>query len=247
MHLDIDPKSHPAWTGGQQHLLDRGGRLSRFQKKFSGFLKARRKARRNNARGFQCTQTKNPRVAAGVFVYCRRGHAAASNAFGAERRLQQAELALDRIDRRGRSAATSDCGWWRRAGALCLAACAIARSARASAAGSNSRLFGSWIVGGGELDLGSFPCWPGRATSRLPSPRDAAAARRQAASAAWSAACFRWHKRAPRRARASWIPAGRGRRDRSRSLPPAPCRRGTDRRRPANWRAARRTTPAALR
>jgi large subunit ribosomal protein L31 len=39
LHLDIDPKSHPAWTGGQQHLVDRGGRLSRFQKKFSGFLK----------------------------------------------------------------------------------------------------------------------------------------------------------------------------------------------------------------
>jgi large subunit ribosomal protein L31 len=39
MRLDIDPKSHPAWTGGQQQLLDRGGRLSRFQKKFSGFLK----------------------------------------------------------------------------------------------------------------------------------------------------------------------------------------------------------------
>jgi large subunit ribosomal protein L31 len=43
MHLDIDPKSHPAWTGGQQHLVDRGGRLSRFQKKFSGFLKAEEK------------------------------------------------------------------------------------------------------------------------------------------------------------------------------------------------------------
>jgi large subunit ribosomal protein L31 len=39
MRLDIDPKSHPAWTGGQQQLVDRGGRLSRFQKKFSGFLK----------------------------------------------------------------------------------------------------------------------------------------------------------------------------------------------------------------
>ena len=37
--LDIDPSTHPAWTGGQQHLVDRGGRLSRFQKKFSGFLK----------------------------------------------------------------------------------------------------------------------------------------------------------------------------------------------------------------
>jgi large subunit ribosomal protein L31 len=39
MNLDIDPKSHPAWTGGQQHLLDRGGRVSRFQKKFAGFIK----------------------------------------------------------------------------------------------------------------------------------------------------------------------------------------------------------------
>ena len=39
LRLEIDPKSHPAWTGGQQHLIDRGGRLSRFQKKFSGFLK----------------------------------------------------------------------------------------------------------------------------------------------------------------------------------------------------------------
>src|SRR5690348_4268190 len=36
LHLDIDPKSHPAWTGGAQQLLDRGGRLSRFQKRFSG-------------------------------------------------------------------------------------------------------------------------------------------------------------------------------------------------------------------
>jgi len=29
----------PAWTGGTQQMLDRGGRVSRFQKKFSGFLK----------------------------------------------------------------------------------------------------------------------------------------------------------------------------------------------------------------
>ena len=36
--LDIDPKSHPAWTGGQQTILDRGGRVSKFNQKFS-FLK----------------------------------------------------------------------------------------------------------------------------------------------------------------------------------------------------------------
>jgi large subunit ribosomal protein L31 len=34
--LDIDSRTHPAWTGGQQQLLDRGGRLSRFNKKFAG-------------------------------------------------------------------------------------------------------------------------------------------------------------------------------------------------------------------
>ena len=37
MHLDIDSKSHPAWTGGHQHLVDRGGRLGKFNRKF-GFL-----------------------------------------------------------------------------------------------------------------------------------------------------------------------------------------------------------------
>jgi large subunit ribosomal protein L31 len=40
LHLDIDPKSHPAWTGGQQQLLDRGGRVSKFQKRFAGLTKA---------------------------------------------------------------------------------------------------------------------------------------------------------------------------------------------------------------
>jgi large subunit ribosomal protein L31 len=37
--LDVDPKSHPAWTGGSQHLIDRGGRVSRFKDKFKGFVK----------------------------------------------------------------------------------------------------------------------------------------------------------------------------------------------------------------
>jgi large subunit ribosomal protein L31 len=39
LNLDIDPTSHPAWTGGTQQLVDRGGRVSRFQKKFSGLMK----------------------------------------------------------------------------------------------------------------------------------------------------------------------------------------------------------------
>ena len=39
LNLDIDPKSHPAWTGGNTQIMDRGGRVSRFKDKFSGFLK----------------------------------------------------------------------------------------------------------------------------------------------------------------------------------------------------------------
>ncbi|WMT86325.1 50S ribosomal protein L31 [Pelagibacterium sp. 26DY04] len=36
--LDIDPTTHPAWTGGQGKLVDRGGRVSRFKEKFKGIL-----------------------------------------------------------------------------------------------------------------------------------------------------------------------------------------------------------------
>jgi large subunit ribosomal protein L31 len=36
LNLDIDPNTHPAWTGGSQQLLDRGGRLSRFNTRFGG-------------------------------------------------------------------------------------------------------------------------------------------------------------------------------------------------------------------
>ncbi|MEO1198138.1 MAG: 50S ribosomal protein L31 [Pseudomonadota bacterium] len=40
LQLDIDPTTHPAWTGGSQHLVDRGGRVSKFNKKFD-FLSKR--------------------------------------------------------------------------------------------------------------------------------------------------------------------------------------------------------------
>ena len=35
IQLDIDSKSHPAWTG-QHRLLDRGGQLAKFNKRFQG-------------------------------------------------------------------------------------------------------------------------------------------------------------------------------------------------------------------
>jgi large subunit ribosomal protein L31 len=37
LRLDIDPTSHPAWTGGNHRLLDTGGQLARFNKRFEQF------------------------------------------------------------------------------------------------------------------------------------------------------------------------------------------------------------------
>ena len=36
LKLEIDPKSHAAWTGGKQKLMDKG-RVSKFNKKFQNF------------------------------------------------------------------------------------------------------------------------------------------------------------------------------------------------------------------
>lgn len=35
LRLDIDPKSHPAWTGVQR-IIDTGGQVAKFNKKFAG-------------------------------------------------------------------------------------------------------------------------------------------------------------------------------------------------------------------
>ena len=36
MRLDIDPKTHPAWTG-EHRLVDSGGQVAKFNKHFGGF------------------------------------------------------------------------------------------------------------------------------------------------------------------------------------------------------------------
>ncbi len=36
LSLEIDPSSHPAWTGGGARLMDTGGRVSKFKKKYEG-------------------------------------------------------------------------------------------------------------------------------------------------------------------------------------------------------------------
>lgn len=35
LRLDIDPKTHPAWTG-QQRMIDQGGQVAKFNKRFAG-------------------------------------------------------------------------------------------------------------------------------------------------------------------------------------------------------------------
>ncbi len=35
LKLDVDPKTHPAWTGVHR-LLDSGGQLAKFNKRFAG-------------------------------------------------------------------------------------------------------------------------------------------------------------------------------------------------------------------
>lgn len=36
LRLDIDPKTHPAWTGVQR-VVDRGGQVAKFNKRFAAF------------------------------------------------------------------------------------------------------------------------------------------------------------------------------------------------------------------
>jgi len=37
LKLDVDPKSHPAWTGGAQRIVDTEGQVARFNKRFGAF------------------------------------------------------------------------------------------------------------------------------------------------------------------------------------------------------------------
>jgi large subunit ribosomal protein L31 len=36
LHLEIDPTSHPAWTGGTRKVAD-GGQVARFKERFGSF------------------------------------------------------------------------------------------------------------------------------------------------------------------------------------------------------------------
>ncbi len=36
LRLDVDPRTHPAWTGGATQIIDTGGQVARFNKRFQG-------------------------------------------------------------------------------------------------------------------------------------------------------------------------------------------------------------------
>jgi len=36
LRLDVDPLSHPAWTGGAGRIVDSEGRVARFNRRFAG-------------------------------------------------------------------------------------------------------------------------------------------------------------------------------------------------------------------
>ncbi len=42
MTLEIDPLAHPAWTGGNSRMLDAGGQVARFNKRFGGISLAKK-------------------------------------------------------------------------------------------------------------------------------------------------------------------------------------------------------------
>src|ERR1700737_4094129 len=84
LRLEIDSKSHPAWTGGQQRLLDSGGQLARFNQRFGGIGSLAR--RRASAAAFPFAQSGKPvELAARQVVQPRHPHIEAPAA------LQQAE------------------------------------------------------------------------------------------------------------------------------------------------------------
>ena len=42
LHLEIDPKVHPAWTGGNTRVVNEGGQVARFNKRFGGLSLAKK-------------------------------------------------------------------------------------------------------------------------------------------------------------------------------------------------------------
>ena len=50
LHLDVDAKSHPAWTGGNVQVIERG-QVEKFNRRFQGFRRGKVEAGAPTAQG----------------------------------------------------------------------------------------------------------------------------------------------------------------------------------------------------
>ena len=57
LHLDIDPKVHPAWTG-LHRMVDRGGQLDKFNKRFAGLSTKKSETKEAAAPSSEKTESK---------------------------------------------------------------------------------------------------------------------------------------------------------------------------------------------
>ena len=68
LHLDIDPSAHPAWTGGRGQMLDTGGQVARFNKRFGGLTlgRSKQRCRRRSSKPSACGCVRGRRPISGL-------------------------------------------------------------------------------------------------------------------------------------------------------------------------------------
>ena len=93
LNLDIDSKSHPAWTGGTQQMLDRGGRVPGSRRIFGLPQEGLRLSSLLWRRSFASIQNA-PAFCRGVFVWSEEPK---SESLALEGRFQAIELRHQRI------------------------------------------------------------------------------------------------------------------------------------------------------
>tara|TARA_B100001750_G_C14997327_1_gene345565 strand:- start:4 stop:285 length:282 start_codon:yes stop_codon:yes gene_type:complete len=58
LNLDIDPKTHPAWSGGEQKIVDTQGQISKFAKRFQNSYKPSAPSTPNNPKATDSSNNK---------------------------------------------------------------------------------------------------------------------------------------------------------------------------------------------
>ena len=50
LRLEVDPKTHPAWTGGKAQIVDTEGRVERFNRRFKGLGTSKASAKQDKGK-----------------------------------------------------------------------------------------------------------------------------------------------------------------------------------------------------